>query len=91
MAEVVQHSTSGMTVGDLRAIAIYLKERPGDAKKPTPSAMNALVMAAGADIYIAQCSSCHTPNGEGVRFMFPALSGGGVAVQDNPTSVTRLF
>jgi mono/diheme cytochrome c family protein len=91
MAEVVQHSTSGMTIGDLRAIAIYLKELPGDAKKPLAPVISAPVMAAGADIYIAQCSSCHTPNGEGVRFMFPALSGGGVAVQDDPTSVIRVI
>ena len=39
-------------------------------------------MKAGAQIYADQCSGCHTPKGEGVAGLFPALNG----ISGGPTS-----
>ncbi|OYY06542.1 MAG: alcohol dehydrogenase, partial [Rhizobiales bacterium 35-68-8] len=75
MAEVVTNSTAKMTDADLRAIAVYLKDLPGEANKAVPVAADDPGMKAGAAVYADNCSACHGLKGEGQPKLFPALAG----------------
>jgi mono/diheme cytochrome c family protein len=86
MAEVVQYSTSRMTKEDLHAIAVYLKDLPGQGNNPAPVAN----VAAGRDLYADNCSACHFGNGEGMKQMFPSLPKAPSVVQDDPTTLIRV-
>ena len=90
MAEVVSYSTTRMTEPDLHAIAVYLKDQPGQAPAPSPLASDAPAMRAGAAIYADQCSACHTPRGEGVRNLVPALAGAPALQNDDATDLIRV-
>jgi cytochrome c oxidase cbb3-type subunit II len=39
--------------------------------------------AKGRDLYLAQCSACHQPSGEGLPSVFPPLQGSGVVNKDD--------
>jgi mono/diheme cytochrome c family protein len=91
MAEVITYSTQLLTNEDLQAIAIYLKDLPGDASKPPVQNISSSVMKSGEAIYLDQCSACHKSNGEGIPQMFPALAGGGVSVQNEPASIIHVI
>ncbi|MBO1078743.1 cytochrome c [Roseomonas haemaphysalidis] len=92
MAEVVAYSTSAMTDADLKAIAVYLRER-GAAGDPAPAALAAgdAHMTTGAAVFQDSCSACHVGNGEGVAGMFPRLANSQVVQQTNPTTVIRVI
>jgi mono/diheme cytochrome c family protein len=65
MSEVVGNSTSHLSDGDLKAIAVYLK---GFAPAPgsTPSRPSAERMRAGEAVFTARCADCHLPTGLGM-------------------------
>jgi mono/diheme cytochrome c family protein len=96
MAETLNLSTSKMSDDDLKAIAAYLKDRPGDpANQPNPpqtasAAPDQGVMKAGAQIYADECSGCHMSNGKGTPGLFPSLNGTPVVQQTNPTTLLCL-
>jgi mono/diheme cytochrome c family protein len=90
MAEVVTNSTAKMTDADLRAIAVYLKDLPGEAPKATPVAASDPGMKAGAAIYAGTCSACHGLNGEGQPQLFPTLAGNALIQQADATSLIRV-
>jgi mono/diheme cytochrome c family protein len=91
MAEVVSYSTSQMPKADLRAIAIFLKERGFDAAATTaPLAATDPRMRAGEAIYIDTCSACHTRTGAGITNIFPRLTGSAVVLQPDPTTLARI-
>lgn len=92
MAEVVENSTSHMPAADLRAIAIYLQDRPsrGDASAPAPLDAKSPQMLTGAAIYQDNCSACHRGNGQGVTGLIPALGGNGVLVQSGAETLVRV-
>jgi len=97
MAEEVNLSTSKVSDEDLKAIAIYLKDRPGDPTHgqnqaqapPTPSDQG--VMKGGAQIYADECSGCHGANGKGVSGLFPSLSGTPVVQQADAASIVHVI
>ncbi|MCK8787850.1 cytochrome c [Roseomonas sp. NAR14] len=91
MAEVVGYSTSLMTEADLRAIAVYLRER-GSAgpAAPAPLAADDSRMRAGEAVYVDNCMACHTRAGVGVDRMFPRLAGSQVVQQEDPTTLLRV-
>ena len=90
MAEVIERSTSHLDEADLRAVAVYLKDQPGPGTPaPAPLPPYVLTMRAGAAIYADLCSSCHTPRGEGVRGLFPALAGSPSLQNDDATTLVR--
>jgi mono/diheme cytochrome c family protein len=91
MAEVVQDSTSHMEPADLRAIAVYLKDRSSDATAPTPLAASTAPMPAGAAIFADSCAACHMGNGQGLPRLFPALSGNAEVQAANPTTVVHVL
>ena len=89
MAEEVALSSSKMTDADLRALAVYLKDQPGQGKE-TPKAASDGVMKMGAAIYADECSACHTPKGTGIPELFPSLAGAPSVQQADPTSILRV-
>ena len=92
MAEEVSRSSSQVSQGDLRAIAVYLKSQPGQGHEAgAPLAASTPVMRTGAAIYADSCSACHTPTGAGVAGLFPALKGGASVQSRDPTSVVRVI
>lgn len=45
--------------------------------------------AGGANMYIANCASCHQPNGEGLAGTFPPLAGSRI-VKGDPSKLIRI-
>lgn len=92
MKDVVENSTSKMPASDLKAIAVYLKER-GAAGVPasTPLVASDPRMQAGEAIYVDTCAACHMRSGEGVAHLFPKLAGSAVASQQDPASLIRII
>ncbi|MFZ3359544.1 MAG: c-type cytochrome [Xanthobacteraceae bacterium] len=96
MAETLNLSTSKMDDDDLKAIAVYLKDRPGDPSKQPAQASSAAAqpdqttMKTGAQIYADECSGCHLQNGKGTPGLFPALSGAPVVQQGDPTTLVHV-
>jgi mono/diheme cytochrome c family protein len=96
MSETLNLSTSKMNDADLRAIAVYLKDETGgtsanktvSADPPDPPSQ--AVMKEGAQIYVDECSGCHTASGAGVPGLFPALKGSPAVQQTDPTSVLHV-
>jgi mono/diheme cytochrome c family protein len=83
MSETLNLSTSHMSDGDLKAIATYLKDVPGQAQ-------NAPAAPEQATFKAEECSGCHTPNGKGIAGLFPSLSGSAAVQQNDPTSVLHV-
>ena len=94
MAETIGQSTSNMTDADLKAIAAYLKDPPGqnanENQNQTPVAADQAVMKLGAKIYVDECSGCHAADGKGTEHLFPALDGSAVVQQTDPTSLMHV-
>ncbi len=88
MSETLNLSTSHMSDDDLKAIAVYLKDQPGqnnEAAGPDQS-----VMKKGAQIYADECSGCHKPDGSGIPALFPTLKGAPAVQQTDPTSLLHV-
>jgi mono/diheme cytochrome c family protein len=97
MAEEINDSTSKLTDADLRAIAVYLKDRPGDpanaVQKQDPSAFPApqsSIMTMGQQIYADECSGCHKTDGKGTPGLFPTLAGAPIVQQSDPASLLHV-
>ncbi len=96
MSETVNLSTSKINDDDLKAIAIYLKDQPGDQKtqqndaQSAPLAPDQAAMKMGAQIYADECSGCHTADGKGAAGLFPSLNGAPVVQQTDPASLLHV-
>ena len=97
MAEVVYRSTQYLSDADARAMAVYLKALPQQAKVPSvpPAPPAASAMARGAKVYEAQCAQCHGAQGQGVKDdagqpAFPPLAGNRAVVLADPTNLVRV-
>jgi mono/diheme cytochrome c family protein len=92
MREVVEDSTSKMPDGDLKAIAVYLKER-GEAAVPVPSVVPASDprMQIGEAIFVDTCAACHVRNGTGIEHIFPRLADNAIVRQADPTTLVRII
>jgi mono/diheme cytochrome c family protein len=89
MAEVVALSTSRMSLPDLRAIAVWLKDLPGANGEPAPAPAKT-VMDAGHRVFQAQCGACHGSSGLGVPNLFPGLAGAPDVQSDDFTNLLRV-
>ena len=91
MRDVIENSTSKMPDTDLKAIAVYLKERgAAGAGAPAPLPASDPRMQVGQAIFADTCSACHARDGGGVEHMFPRLAGNVIATQDDPASLIRI-
>lgn len=89
MQEVVHDSLSHLGDDDIHAIAVYLKDQPGDAR-PQDSAQSevpASELAAGKSLYEENCSGCHQSDGKGVAGKVPALAGNSAVTAREPYNV----
>jgi mono/diheme cytochrome c family protein len=92
MAEEITLSSSRMTDADLRAIATYLKDLPGQTSAPAAAVSPSdPTMAAGGAIYADECSACHGMDGKGVPYLFPSLAGSPNVRSIDPTSLVRVL
>lgn len=91
MSEEIEHASSGMTDGDLKAIATYLKSLPGRNDDQKAIAADDPRMKAGAAIYRDQCSACHQIDGKGVPYLFPSLADSSQARSDDPATIVRII
>lgn len=91
MKDVVENSTSKMPDADLKAIAVYLKERgAAGPSAPAPLPETDARMQVGQAIFVDSCAACHTRAGAGVEHMFPKLAGNVITTQDDPASLIRI-
>jgi mono/diheme cytochrome c family protein len=92
MSDVVTNSTQYLSDADLKAIALYLKDRPNAAAKSAPEthALGTDALARGQALYIDNCTGCHMPDGRGVVDVFPPLAGSAAIQADNPGTVIHV-
>lgn len=92
MAEAVSDSTQHISLADLRAMAVYLKDQKGPAaEKRQAMAASDPVMQAGEAIYVDKCAACHTMNGAGIARLFPTLSASPSVEARDPLSVLHVI
>jgi mono/diheme cytochrome c family protein len=92
MKEVVENSTSKMPDADLKAIAVYLKERgEAGASAPAPVPASDPRMQVGEAIFVDTCSACHVRNGAGIEHIFPRLADNAIVRQSDPTTLVRII
>ncbi len=91
MAEVVVNSTSKMSDGDVRAIAVYLKDLPAGAPEPEIIAPPEASMKVGAEIYAHACVSCHEADGSSAPRIYPPLPGNALLQSADPSSTLRII
>jgi len=92
MKDVIENSTSKMPDADLKAIAVYLKERgAAGSSPPAPLPASDHQMQVGEVIFVDTCSACHTRTGAGIEHIFPKLAANVIATQDDPASLIRII
>jgi mono/diheme cytochrome c family protein len=91
MAETVGQSTSRLTEADLKAIAVYLKDRDHETGEVVDvAAPDQSAMKIGAQIYADECSGCHGSDGKGTPGLFPPLAASALVQQNDPTSLLHV-
>lgn len=77
MADVVYQSTQLLSVTDLTAIAVYLKEIPKIAEGPPVkfATLDEASHTRGGELYDKHCAACHGDQGQGAAGAYPALAG----------------
>jgi mono/diheme cytochrome c family protein len=91
MSEVVLNSTSKMSDGDIRAIAVYLKSLPAGAAEPVVSAPPPAQMAEGQKVYRSACIACHEADGSSAPRIYPPLPGNANLQSADPASAIRVI
>lgn len=96
MSAVVAHSLQNTTLGDLTAMAIYLKSQaqtsaPAEPVQVRPTEQQtADMMKRGAAIYEKHCADCHQPDGKGVPRIYPPLAGNRSITTPHPINPIRV-
>ena len=91
MAEVVVNSTSKMSDGEIRSIAVYLKDLPASAREPVVTPPPQAEMTSGQAIYTHACIACHEADGSGAPRIYPPLPGNANLQSADPTSTLRII
>ena len=91
MAEVVLNATSRMSDGDIRAIAVYLKDLPPGPPEPTVSSPSQAQLADGEKLYKGACITCHETDGSGAPRIYPPLPGNANLQSADPASALRVI
>ena len=90
MAETVHDSLSKLTEQDLRAIVAYLKSTPAEKTYDnTQRTAYTGPVPAGREVYLSNCSSCHQPDGKGIKDAVAPLVGNGAVLAGGPQDVIR--
>jgi mono/diheme cytochrome c family protein len=91
MAEVIVNSTSKMNDGDVRAIAVYLKDLPAGPPEPAVTPPPEADMKSGEALYAHACVACHEVNGSSSPRVYPPLNGNALLQAEDPTSTLRII
>jgi mono/diheme cytochrome c family protein len=91
MAEVVRNSTSRLSDGDARAIAVYLKDLSPGKPEPTALPPPPAQMADGEKLYRGVCIACHEIDGGGAPRIYPPLPGNANLLSADPSSTLRII
>ena len=92
MAEVVSYSTSRLNQADLKAIAVYLKDQPGQGgAQGQPIAASDARLGAGKAVYADRCSGCHRSDGAGIAGLIPKLSGAPAIQASSANNLIRVI
>jgi mono/diheme cytochrome c family protein len=89
MSEAVENSTAGMTEGDLRAMAVYLKDLPASRGNGGAATGAEAQMRSGRSLYDINCAACHGRDGKG-SVLFPALAGNANVRQVRADTAVRM-
>ena len=89
MAQTVHDSLSHLTVEDLTAMAVYIKSLPPKSTYKRGTMVAGGDNAAGQEVYLSYCSSCHQPNGQGLTGAVPNLADNGAVTAKGPQNVLR--
>jgi mono/diheme cytochrome c family protein len=84
----VEHSTSLMEAGDLKSIAVYLKDLPPSRGNGGGATGVDAQMKAGAIGYDISCAACHGRDGKG-SLLFPPLAGNANIAQVRADTIVR--
>jgi len=102
MTSVIEHSTSHLNDGDLKAVAAYLKTlSPVAARSPKVTAQGrddtvkkltaAKDLTLGQRLYLDNCAACHFVTGKGASRIFPELDGATLVNADSPTGLIHVI
>jgi mono/diheme cytochrome c family protein len=91
MAEVVVNSTSKISDGDARAIAVYLKSLPVGLPEPQVTPPPEDQMKSGEALYEHACVACHEKDGSSAPRIYPPLPGNALLQSADPTSTLRII
>ena len=91
MAEVVVNSTSKISDGDARAIAVYLKSLPAGPPEPQVILPPEDRMKSGEAMYEHACVACHEKDGSSAPRIYPPLPGNALLQSADPTSTLRII
>jgi mono/diheme cytochrome c family protein len=91
MAEVVVNSTSKMSDGDVRAIALYLKDLAAGPPEPAVTPPPENQMKSGAALYAHACVACHEADGSSSPRVYPPLDHNALLQAEDPTSTLRII
>ncbi len=89
MAQTVHDSLSKLTDQDLTAMAVYIKALPAKQSYKQGVMVAGGNNAAGLQVYLDNCSSCHQPNGQGLTGAIPNLADNGAVTAKGPQNVLR--
>ena len=96
MSAVVRHSLQKTSLGDLTAMATYLKSRaqttePPEPAQVEPTARQATAMISlGAKLYDRHCVDCHQADGKGVPRIYPPLANNQSILMQFPINPIRI-
>jgi mono/diheme cytochrome c family protein len=91
MAEVVVNSTSKMSDGDVKAIAVYLKSLGAGPPEPDGPAPTDAEMKVGKEVYAHNCIACHEADGSSSPRVYPPLNDNALLQSADPTSTLRVI
>jgi mono/diheme cytochrome c family protein len=91
MAEVILNSTSKMSDGDVKAIAVYLKSLPAGPPGAVVTTPDEAALKAGQAIYVHNCIACHEADGSSAPRIYPPLNGNALLQSDDPSSTLRII
>jgi mono/diheme cytochrome c family protein len=91
MAEVVLNSTSKMSDGDVKAIAVYLKSLPPGPAEPDGPAPTDAELKTGKEVYAHNCIACHEADGSSAPRVYPPLNGNALLQSADPSSTLRVI
>jgi mono/diheme cytochrome c family protein len=91
MAEVILNSTSKMSDGDVKAIAVYLKSLPAGPPEAVVTTPGEAALKAGQAIYVHNCIACHEADGSSAPRIYPPLNGNALLQSADPASTLRII